>query len=146
MDGLNLLVEAQAAGLTVVVDDGQLRIRGPSSAGQLVQRLIEHKADVLAALTNSPAMGGNGNTSPKTSGNIDLPLPPPPQRSPADYPDPWAARGYFPVRRIIRNGIEHKREDCRGQRGWRHVWGGTYCCGCWPCTDLAAMVPEESRP
>ena len=56
--------------------------------------------------------------------------------------DPWSLPGYFPGQRIIRNGIEHKRDDCFGQRGWRHIWGGTFCCTCWPCTDLAATVSQ----
>ncbi len=56
--------------------------------------------------------------------------------------DPWELPGYEPGYCTIRNGIEHKRDDCNGQRGWRHIWGGRFCCACWPCTDAAAMVPE----
>ena len=51
MDGLTLLEEAREAGLTVRADGERLRIRGPRRAEPMVQRLIAHKADVLAALT-----------------------------------------------------------------------------------------------
>lgn len=50
MDGIALLGEARAAGLTVDADDGRLRIRGPASAGDVARRLLDHKADVLRAL------------------------------------------------------------------------------------------------
>src|SRR5262249_50808230 len=51
MDGLILLNEAQGAGLTVEAEGDRLRIRGPRRAEPIAQRLIAHKADVLAVLT-----------------------------------------------------------------------------------------------
>jgi hypothetical protein len=51
--------------------------------------------------------------------------------------------GYFPCRRIIHNGIEHKVDGCLGRTGWRHIWGGTYCSKCWPATDPASMAEGE---
>lgn len=50
MDGLTLLAEAQAAGLTVKIEGSRLLIRGPKRAEPLVRRLIEHKAEILAVV------------------------------------------------------------------------------------------------
>jgi hypothetical protein len=58
VDGLSLLREAQAAGLSVVADGAQLRVRGPRSAGELARRLLAHKAAVLAALRPAPPPPG----------------------------------------------------------------------------------------
>jgi hypothetical protein len=54
MDGIALLGEARAAGLVVETDGDRLRIRGPSSAGDVARRLLDHKADVLRALDAAP--------------------------------------------------------------------------------------------
>ncbi len=51
MDGITLLAEARAAGLTVMVEGARLRIRGPKRAEPIARRLIAHKEDVLTALT-----------------------------------------------------------------------------------------------
>ena len=58
MDGLTLLAEARAAGLTVRADGERLRIRGPRRAEPIAQRLLAHKAAVVAALTAPPAAYG----------------------------------------------------------------------------------------
>jgi hypothetical protein len=50
MDGLALLQEARAAGLTVQADGERLRVRGPRGAESLAQQILVHKADVLSAL------------------------------------------------------------------------------------------------
>src|SRR5512136_2848221 len=50
MDGLALLSEATAAGLTVLADGDRLVVRGPRFAEPMARRLLEHKAAVLAAL------------------------------------------------------------------------------------------------
>ena len=60
MDGLTLLREAYAAGLSVQADGDRLRIRGPREAEAIAQRLIAHKAAVLAALTVQPPGRGFG--------------------------------------------------------------------------------------
>lgn len=57
MDGLTLLYEATAAGLTVRVDGDRLVIRGPKVADAVARRLLEHKPEVVAAL------GQSGSTS-----------------------------------------------------------------------------------
>ncbi len=51
MDGLNLLAEAQAAGLRVEAQGERLIVRGPRQAEPLAKRIIEHKNDVMQALT-----------------------------------------------------------------------------------------------
>ena len=56
MDGLTLLREARAAGLTVAADGARLCIRGPRQAEAVARRLLAHKAAVLAALA-APAEG-----------------------------------------------------------------------------------------
>ena len=50
MDGMTLLHEAQAAGLSVMADDGRLVVRGPTRCEPLAKRLLAYKADVLAAI------------------------------------------------------------------------------------------------
>ncbi len=45
-----LVFQAQQAGLTLSAEGGQLRIRGPKSAGHLAEALLERKAEVLAYL------------------------------------------------------------------------------------------------
>lgn len=55
MDGLTLLEEARAAGLSVTADGERLRIRGPRRAEAIALRLIAHKAIVLRALMAGPA-------------------------------------------------------------------------------------------
>jgi hypothetical protein len=51
MDGLTLLDRARRAGLAVRVQGETLVIRGPKRAEPLARMLIEHKPDVVAALT-----------------------------------------------------------------------------------------------
>jgi hypothetical protein len=61
MDGLSLLQEAWAAGLTVQADGNRLIIRGPWSADAVAHRLLTHKPVVLAAiqvLTPTVTMAG----------------------------------------------------------------------------------------
>ena len=50
MDGLTLLQEASAAGLTVLADGDRLAIRGPRSADAIARRLLAEKPAVMAAL------------------------------------------------------------------------------------------------
>ncbi len=50
MDGLTLLDEATAAGLSVRVDGGRLVVRGPRRAEPLARRLLANKALVLQAI------------------------------------------------------------------------------------------------
>jgi hypothetical protein len=52
MDGLTLLEEARAAGLSVLADGDRLCIRGPRRAEPVARRLIAHKALVLQALAD----------------------------------------------------------------------------------------------
>lgn len=52
MDGMSLLREARAAGLLVMVHGDQLVVRGPRRAEAVAQRLLDHKAEIVAALVN----------------------------------------------------------------------------------------------
>ena len=52
--GIDLLVQAKAAGLTVQAAGGRLSVRGPRTHESLIRQLIEHKQDVLAALATAP--------------------------------------------------------------------------------------------
>jgi hypothetical protein len=124
MVGLRLIREAANAGLVLVPDGKRLHIRGPRSADGIARRLLAHKPEVLAALQAGPQLESY------------------PTESALDGFDWNRSPGFCPGQPIIRNGIEHKRPDCPGQRGWRHVWGGRYCCDCWPCTDPAALTDE----
>jgi len=62
MDALILLSEAEQAGLTVEAHDGDLRVRGPRTAAAMIERLREHKGELLAALA------GGGATAPVVEG------------------------------------------------------------------------------
>ena len=55
MDGVALLAEANAAGLTVRADGDRLVVRGPRRCAALAQSLLARKPDVLAALEARPA-------------------------------------------------------------------------------------------
>ena len=50
MDGLTILSEGRAAGLTILADGDRLMIRGPRSADAVARLLLAHKAVVMAAL------------------------------------------------------------------------------------------------
>jgi len=50
MDGVGLLCDAKAAGLTVRAEGDRLKIQGPQEAEPLALRLLEHKRDVMKAL------------------------------------------------------------------------------------------------
>src|SRR5262245_1699111 len=52
MDGMILLAEARASGLTVRAAGDRLVIRGPKRANAVARRLLESKAIVLAALVS----------------------------------------------------------------------------------------------
>jgi hypothetical protein len=62
MDGLTLLSEGRAAGLTILADGGRLVIRGPRSAESVARRLLDHKTDVLATLA-AVSSGGPGDAA-----------------------------------------------------------------------------------
>ena len=57
MDGLTLIREAKAAGLSVAVAGEQLIIRGPRQAEQVARKLIAHKSAVLAAIAVQDDVG-----------------------------------------------------------------------------------------
>ena len=92
MDGMTLLEEARAAGLTVTTDGDRLRIRGPRSAEPIAQKILRHKADVLAAL------------SPITALDV-LPLDVDPL--PADLPPEWFERFEERVAIMVHDGGLH---------------------------------------
>jgi len=123
MDGLTLLTEAWAAGLSVHADGARLVIRGPKSADAVARRLLAHKAVVLPALT-----GGNGNTTPpnpeKNGGSVDV-----------DGPCPWdEATDPGPPCRVC-GSVEH----------WQDAMGGGHCQRCEVETlDKALKLTERA--
>ena len=54
MDGIALILEAQAAGLRVSREAEKLVVRGPRRAEPIARKLLAHKAEVLAALSDDP--------------------------------------------------------------------------------------------
>jgi ribosomal protein L37AE/L43A len=52
MDGLTLLSEGKAAGLTILADGDRLIISGPKSADAVARQLLAHKAVVMNVLRN----------------------------------------------------------------------------------------------
>jgi hypothetical protein len=57
MDGLSLIQEARAAGLSVAAAGDRLVIRGPRQAEPVARKLIAHKSKVLAALAENEGVG-----------------------------------------------------------------------------------------
>ncbi|MGA2797778.1 MAG: hypothetical protein ABSE63_09380 [Thermoguttaceae bacterium] len=57
MDGLMLLEEAKAMGLTVLANGQKLIIRGPQSGEHIARQLLENKTDVLEAIAKDPLAG-----------------------------------------------------------------------------------------
>lgn len=55
MGGVDLLAEAQSVGLVVKADGDRLVIEGPKGAAAVAQKLIHHKAQVMAVLAAAPA-------------------------------------------------------------------------------------------
>ncbi len=51
MGAVSLLQEAEAAGLSVHVEGDRLVVRGPKSASAIAECLLDHKAEVLKALS-----------------------------------------------------------------------------------------------
>lgn len=47
MVGLEVLLRARAAGLSVVADGGRLVVKGPKSASDLAREVLSHKLEVL---------------------------------------------------------------------------------------------------
>ena len=89
MDGLTLLQQARAAGLTVAVDGDRLRIRGPRRAEPMARRLLEQKPLVLAALSSSSTAP---TVAPAPEGDQEITV--------ADLPADW--RLEFEERAAIR--------------------------------------------
>ena len=50
MDGVDLILEAKAAGLSVALDGDRLVIRGPRSADAVARKLITNKPAVVVAM------------------------------------------------------------------------------------------------
>jgi len=50
MEGLTLLREAREAGLRIAVVGDSLEIEGPKAAAPVVERIRQHKAEIMAAL------------------------------------------------------------------------------------------------
>ena len=60
MDGLTLLSEGRAAGLTVIADGNRLVIRGPRSGDAVAQQLLAHKTVVLTVLSTGDGISPAG--------------------------------------------------------------------------------------
>ena len=55
MGGVDLLLqEARQAGLTITVEGETLLLKGPRSAEPIVERIRQHKAEIMAALRSVP--------------------------------------------------------------------------------------------
>jgi len=66
MDAISLLAEARDAGLYLHVDGDKLVVEGPKTAAPVVERLRQHKAEVMAAL--------RGHCCPACAGRAGPPL------------------------------------------------------------------------
>jgi hypothetical protein len=95
MDGITLILEAEAAGLSVQVDGDRLVIRGPRSADAIARRLLAEKPAVVAALRSQTSPPGAIPTVCRPTAMVDAPEP---------APDPFA--GWV------------LRPDAAGRMGW----------------------------
>jgi hypothetical protein len=113
VEGLTLLAQARAAGLTVTASEGTLIIRGPRRAEALAQALIRAKPAVLAALSTGDASATS--TRGREANRAPRPCPP--------------ARVLPFVRRDDRDDAAHPYcpsvaglgpcADCGGRRFWQ---------------------------
>jgi hypothetical protein len=71
MDSLNLLHEADAAGLEVCADGDRIVVRGPQSAEALARQLLAHKSDLMRLLSAPPA-DVMGDEPCATCGSLEL--------------------------------------------------------------------------
>jgi hypothetical protein len=128
MDGLTLLSEGRAAGLTVTVDGDRLVIRGPKSADAVARRLLAHKAVILAALA-----AGNGGGAPAIPEVVNV----------VEMPDFDSLP--LPGDPCLRCGSLEK---------WWDILGGEHCQQCQRATldkalqlaDLAARLRQKAQP
>jgi len=58
MDGIALIAEAHAAGLSVYPDGDRLVVRGPKTSERVAKRLLAAKPVVMAVLTMPPICAG----------------------------------------------------------------------------------------
>ena len=147
MDCLTLIELARQAGVVLIPEGGQLRIRGPKAAEALVQQLLEQKDSVLEHLRFRAPSGVSVTETPKNcvkgevseTGTVVFD----PDHPIAGFD--WDSAGICPTPVIVRDGVRHKHEACAGRESWRHVWGERFCLRCWPPTDSAAVVPVEGH-
>jgi len=154
MDGLVLLSEAMAAGLTVRVDGDRLVIRGPKTADAVARRVLEHKPDVVAALgrfgptcteprkPNEPPFPG-WVRRPDVTGRMGW--------EPPDFPESrrWWARARFedlPTLAAYFPGSVHRPEHgpcpwCGRREWWRSIHGAVVC-GCCHPPAVPGLVAE----
>ena len=77
MDGIALIVEAAAAGLSIRLDGDRVVIRGPKSADAVARRLLANKPAVVAVLRKqsphpNPAPAACNPTAPDPFDNCTL--------------------------------------------------------------------------
>ena len=99
MDGVTLLSDASAAGLTIRVDGDRLVIRGPRSSDATARALLAHKPEVIAVLTTSPNCPGARTFQHRPHPALS------PDPLTALYPVPpgeeWLADSWYALRRRV---------------------------------------------
>jgi hypothetical protein len=123
----DLVAEAQRAGLSLRVDGGRLVIRGPKRFADVAQRLLERKADVLAALQ---AWG-------KTSSPCSPSSPPPPPAEGRRCPD---CGGRLDQKARCWTCCERLCSQCG------KATGSAFIELCLHCGRSEGAEPDESRP
>ena len=111
MDSLNLLTIAREAGLTVRADGDRLVVRGPRAAEALAREVLEHKAEVMAAL--SPPASPQAETAPvdvDDDADDERPVPVPPRKRPPPPTDPG---GYCAAHGRLLTYAEQQAGACR---------------------------------
>jgi hypothetical protein len=100
MDGLALLQQARAVGLSVVVELGSLKIKSPRKYASLSHQLIDNKTEVIAALAIAGASVSGPGT--ETQGKPALAQVLVPAKCPTNDPGPAPAPR---AHRLIENGF-----------------------------------------
>jgi hypothetical protein len=114
MDSLNLLTIAREAGLTVRVDGDKLVVRGPKASAALAREVLEHKAEVMAAL--GPPAPPQAEAAPVDADDLrdddaddGRSVPAPPRKCPPPPTDPG---GYCTVHKRLLTYREQMAGGC----------------------------------
>ncbi len=121
MDGIDLILRAEAAGLSIGLNGDRLVIRGPRSAESFARALLDRKAEVVALLRTASWV-----LRPDTRGRLGLQSPDAPVPFPTweDLPE-WSHR-------MPAEPAGGACWWCGRREWWRSIHGAVVCGHCHP--------------